>query len=314
MALYRKRLFCSQAESSYGTTASTSGNDYLVTLADLSITPLVAESKERNILDTSFGSTYSPLIVQRKVEASIPLELSGSGIAGTAPKFSHLLLGSGMNLTTVAGTSNTYNLVTAENLTSSEAMFYADGQRHQGLGGRGGFEMTFAAGEAPSIVFDRTYIYSEPTNVANPTPTISNQAAPVIFDAANTTVVTIGGLAVCAQALSISLEAELFFRDFAGCAKEVQIINHTVSGSITIVRPASLATFNPYALHTNGTRQSITLTHGTTAGNRVVPTIPYAVFGAPTEVDLEGSWGLQLPFVAKNSAIGATDSMTLAFT
>jgi hypothetical protein len=314
MALYRRAWFCSKAEATYGVTASTAGADYLVTLADLSITPLSAESKEREILDPSFGSTLSPLIAQRKVEASIPLELSGSGAAGTAPKFSHLLLGSGMNLTTVAATSNTYNLVTAEGLASSEAMFWADGQRHQGLGGRGGFEMTFAAGEAPKIVFNRTYIYSEPTNVSNPTPTVSNQAAPVTFDAANTATATIGGLAVCVQAMTLTLEPDLFFRDYAGCSKEVQIVNHVVSGTITIVRPADLATFNPYALHTNGTRQSIALTHGTTAGNRVVPTIPYAVFGPPTEVNLDGTWGLQLPFVGKNSAIGVTDSMTLAFT
>jgi hypothetical protein len=31
-------------------------------------------------------------------------------------------------------------------------------------------------------------------------------------------------------------------------------------------------------------------------------------------VNLNGTYGLELPFVAKNSAPGATDSMTLAFT
>jgi hypothetical protein len=314
MAVYRKTLICSKAEATYGVTASTAGADYLVTLADASITPLSAESLDREILDGSFGTTFSPLIAQRKVEASIPIELSGSGTAGTAPKFSHLLLGSGMNLTTVAATSNTYNLVTAENLASSELMFFGDGQRHQGLGCRGGFEITMTSGEAPRIVFNRTGIYVEPTNVANPTPTISSQAAPVVFDAANTATATIGGLAVCVQSMTLTLEPELFFRDYAGCSKEVQIVNHVVSGTITIVRPADLATFNPYALCTNGTRQAITMTHGTAAGNRVIPTIPYAVFGAPTEVNLDGTYGLELPFVAKNSAPGATDSMTLAFT
>lgn len=314
MALFRKTFICSKAESSYGATASTSGTDYLVTLGDASITPLSAESIEREILNPSFGTTLSPLIARRKVEASIPLELSGSGTAGTAPKFSHLLLGSGMNLTTVLSTSNTYNLVTGENLASSELMFFGDGQRHQGLGCRGGFELSFTSGEAPRITFNRTGIYSEPTNVANPTPTISSQAAPVIFDAANTTGATIGGLAVCVQSMTLTVEPELFFRDYAGCTKEVQITNHTVSGTITIVRPADLATFNPYALCTNGTRQAITFTHGTTAGARVIPTVPYAVFGAPTEVNLDGTYGLQLPFVAMNSAIGATDSATLAFT
>jgi hypothetical protein len=219
-----------------------------------------------------------------------------------------------MNLTTVSSTSNTYNLVTAENLASSELMFFGDGQRHQGLGGRGGFEITFTSGEVPRIVFNRTYIYVEPTNVANPTPTVSNQAAPVIADSVNTTAATIGGVSVCVQSMTLSMEPELFFRDRMNCVKEVQIVNHVVSGTITIVRPADLATFNPYALCTNGTRQAITLTHGTAAGNRVIPTIPYAVFGAPTEVNLDGTYGLELPFVAKNSAPGATDSMTLAFT
>jgi hypothetical protein len=314
MALFRKTFICSKAEATYGTTASTGGADYLVTLGDASITPLAATSLNREILNGAFGSTLSPLIAQRKVEASIPIELSGSGTAGTPPKFGHLLLGSGMNLTTVSSTSNTYNLVTAENLASSELMFFGDGQRHQALGCRGGFELTFAAGEAPRITFNRTGIYSEPTNVANSTPTISNQAAPVVFDAANTATATIGGLAVCVQSMTLTLEPELFFRDYAGCGKEVQIVNHVVSGTITIVRPADLATFNPYALCTSGTRQAITMTHGTVAGNRVIPTIPYAVFGAPTEVNLDGAYGLQLPFVGKNSAIGATDSMTLAFT
>ena len=314
MAVYRKTLICSKAETTYGATASTNGTDYLVTLADASITPLSAESLDREILDGSFGTTLSPLIARRKVEASIPIELSGSGTAGTAPKYSHFLLGSGMNLTTVATTSNTYNLVTGENLASSELMFFGDGQRHQALGCRGGFELTFTAGEVPRITFNRTGIYVEPTNVANPTPTISSQAAPVVFDSANTATATIGGLAVCVQSMTLTLEPELFFRDYAGCSKEVQIVNHVVSGTITIVRPADLATFNPYALCTSGTRQAITMTHGTTPGNRVIPTIPYAVFGPPTEVNLDGTYGLELPFVAKNSAPGATDSMTLAFT
>ena len=314
MALYRKSLVCSRGETTYAQTAGTNGTDYLVTLADVSITPLSAESLDREILDGSFGDSLSPLIARRKVEASIPIELSGSGTAGTPPKYSHLLLGSGMNLTTVSATSNTYNLVTSENLASSELMFFGDGQRHQALGCRGGFELTFAAGEVPRITFNRTGIYVEPTNVPNPTPTISDQAAPVVFDSANTATATIGGLAVCVQSMTLTLEPVLFFRDYAGCSKEVQIVNHVVSGTITIVRPADLATFNPYALCTNGTRQAITLTHGTAAGNRVIPTIPYAVFGAPTEVNLDGTYGLQLPFVAKNSAPGATDSMTLAFT
>jgi hypothetical protein len=314
MALFRRIWIMAKAETTYGVSASAAGADYLVALADASITPLAAESVERSILNPSFGSTLSPLIAQRKVEFSIPCELSGSGIAGTAPKFSNLLLSSGMNLTTVSSTSNTYNLVTSETPGSSEVIYALDGQRHQALGARGGFELSFTSGEVPSITFNHTAIYTEPTNAANPTPTISNQAAPLVFDAANSPTVTIGGVAMCMASATITVEPELFFRDHAGCTKEVQIINHTVSGTVTVVRPTDLATFNPYALCTAGTRQAITWTHGTVAGNRVIPNVPYAVFGPPSEVDLDGTIGLELPFTAMNSAIGVTDALTLAFT
>jgi hypothetical protein len=313
MATYfRNTILCSKAETTYGQTASTAGADYLITLADASISPLVAESKDVDILDGAFGSTRSPIIAMRKVEASLPMQLQGSGTAGTPPKFSHLLLGSGMNLTT-AGAVNTYNMITSDAPASSELMWFGAGQRHQALGCRGGFEMAFTAGEVPRITFNRTGIYVEPTNVANPTGTISNQAAGVVFDSANTPTASIGGVSVCVQSMTVTVEPELFFQDYAGCSKEVQITNHTVSGTITIVRPADLATFNPYALCTNGTRQAITFTHGPSAGLRVAPTIPYAVFGPPTEVNLNGTYGLELPFVAKNSAPGVTDSMALAF-
>jgi len=312
MGVYRKTIVCSKAEATYGQTASTAGADYLITLADASISPLVAESIDVDILDGAFGKNRSPIIAMRKVEASLPMQLQGSGTAGTPPKFSHFLLGSGMNLTT-AGAVNTYNMITSDAPASSELMWFGAGQRHQALGCRGGFEMAFTAGEVPRITFNRTGIYVEPTNVSNPTGTISNQAAGVVFDSANTPAASIGSVPVCVQSMTVTVEPELFFKDYAGCSQEVQITNHVVSGTITIVRPADLATFNPYALCTNGTRQAITFTHGPSAGFRVTPTIPYAVFGPPTEVNLDGTYGLQLPFVAKNSAPGVTDSLTLAF-
>ena len=313
MARYDSTFICVKAEPSYAATASTGGADYLITLGDASITPLSAESIEREILDPAMGSTLSPLIALQKVELTLPMMLGGSGTAGTALKFSNLLLSSGMNLTTVGGASNTYNLITSESPGSSEAMFWGDGQRHQVPGCRGGFEISLVSGEASRITFKHTGIYVEPTTLANPTPTISGQAASLLANSANTTGATIGGVPVCVQSFTLTVASELFFRDYINCVKEVQIIQRVVSGSITIVRP-DLATFNPYALCTSGTRQAITMTHGTTAGNRVIPTVPYAVFGPPTEVNLDKTRGLQLPFVGKNSAIGATDSMTLAFT
>jgi hypothetical protein len=311
MALTRKQLLMVAKETTYGTSASAAGADALLVL-DPSLTPLDGEVLEREVLDTMPGRTRARIIAMRKMGLSFGVEAAGSGTAGTAPKFDPLILACGFGSTIVASTSVTYGLVFPA--TDSCELYHSwDGNKHQGLGSRGSLEMVFNSGEIPRFNFTMTGIYVPPTDVANPSPTYSNQAAPLAVDATNTPTVSVAGINACMAECTINVNNTVEFFDHAGCTKQVRITDRMVEGSITIERPDALSTKDFYALAIAGTSGQITFTHGTVAGNRVVVNLPTVNFGPPSPVDLRGVAGLQIPFVALHTP-GTANELSLAFT
>jgi hypothetical protein len=311
MALTRRQLLMVKKETTYGTSASAAGTDALLVL-DPELTPLDGEILEREVIDTAPGRVRSRIIAQRKMGLSFGVEASGSGTAGTAPKMDPLILACGFGSTIVASTSVTYAPVFPA--TDSCELYHSwDGNKHQGLGARGTFEMVFNSGAIPRFNYTMTGIYVAPTDVANPSPTYSNQAAPLAVDAANTATVTVAGISACMAECSINVNNTVEFFDHAGCTKQVRITDRMVEGSITIERPDALSTKDFYALALAGTSSQVTFTHGTVAGNRIVVNLPTVNFGPPAPTDLRGVAGLQIPFVALHTA-GSSDELTIAFT
>jgi len=221
-------------------------------------------------------------------------------------------LSCGFNSTIVASTSVTYAPISTTP-DSCELYHNWDGNKHQGLGARGTFDLAFEAGQIPRFSFTMTGIYQAPTDVAFPTPTYSNQAAPVAFDSTNTATVTVASLSACVSAFNLSLGNQVEFFDHAGCTKQARITNRMVEGSITIERPDALSTKDFYALSIAGTTGGISFTHGTVAGNRLAVSVPTVNFGPPKPADIRGIAGLEIPFVALHSA-GASDEISIAFT
>ena len=311
MALTRRQILMVKKETSYGTSASAAGTDALLVL-DPSLTPLDGEVLEREVIDSAFGRSRSRIIAMRKMGLEFGVEAAGSGTAGTAPKFDPLLLACGFNSTIVASTSVTYAPISTTP-DSCELYHNWDGNKHQGLGARGTFEMAFTAGQIPRFNFTMTGIYVPPTDVAFPTPTYTNQAAPVAFDSTNTATVTVASLSACVSEFSCSIGNTVEFFDNAGCTKQVRITDRMVEGSITIERPDALSTNDFYTLAIAGTTGGISFTHGTVAGNRVAVSLPTVNFGAPQPADIRGVAGLQIPFVALHTA-GSSDELSIAFT
>jgi len=311
MALTRRQLLMVKLESSFGTSAAPAGTDALLVL-DPKLTPLDAQILEREIIDPAFGRVRSRILAQRKMGLAFGVEATGSGTAGTAPKYGALLQACGMSLATVASTSNTYSPATPA--TDAVTLYHNwDANKHEGTGGRGTFELAMTAGEIPRFNFEMTGIYNAPSDVAFPTPTYTNQAAPLDVSAINTTSVSVASLSACMAEFSLSCNNTVEFFDHAGCARQARITDRMVEGSITIERPDALSTKDFYALAIAGTTGSISFTHGTTAGNRIVVTVPTANFGPPEPADLRGIAGLKIPFVALHTA-GSSDEFSLAFT
>jgi len=300
-----------KAESTYGTSSSPTGTEAILVL-NPKLTPLDAKVLEREIIDPAFGRVRSRVMTERKLGLQFGVEVAGSGTAGTAPKYGPLLRACGLSETIVASTSVTYAPVTPA--TDSVTTYHNwDGNSHVGTGARGTLGLTLATGEIPKWDFTMTGIYNSPTDVAFPTPTYTNQAAPVAANFTNTTSVSIASLSACMAEFSLTLGNDIQFFEHMGCTPQVRIQNRMVEGSITIERPDSLSTKDFYALALAGTTGAISFTHGATAGNRLAVSIPTANFGAPEPADLRGTAGLKIPFVALHTA-GSSDEVSFAFT
>ena len=125
------------------------------------------------------------MLANQHVEITFEVELAGSGSAGTAPAWGPIIRACGFSETISASTSVTYAPVSS----SFESCHYLLRQRWcqpQDHWRRGSFSMTCEVNSIPVISFTMLGFIHEPTDVANATPTYSNQATPVLFKNGNT--------------------------------------------------------------------------------------------------------------------------------
>jgi len=115
-------------------------------------------------VESAYG-TDSTLQTGQYVEISFPVEIAGSGAAGTSPGYSVLLEGCGFDETINASTS----VVFAPNSDSTESLtlyFWQSGQLHKVTGARGTFTMSLSPGEIPVFNFTFTGLYNAPSTTA----------------------------------------------------------------------------------------------------------------------------------------------------
>ena len=310
MPLYtRKRLILAEIEATYGTDPVPTGAEAIL-VRNLEITPLQAETVSRNLVRPYLGQS-DQLLAQTRVEVTFEVELAGSGAAGTAPAYGPVLRSCGLSETISASTSVTYAPESA-GFESTTIYFFNDGIRHKVTGCRGSFSMSAEVGQIPFISFTMTGIYNAPTDETLPTPTYSNQAAPLIFKNGNTSSFSAFSYSGCLQSLNFDISNSVVYRELVGCNKEVIITDRAPSGTCVIEAP-SIATKDFFTIANGSTTGSITFLHGTTAGNRVTFTSAQSDIGSPTYSDMDGIQMLNLPFIATPTSAG-NDELSLVYT
>ena len=310
--LYRKRTVLVKAESTYGTDSTPAGSD-AVQVRNLEISPVESEVLSRDLVRTYLGNSPQ-LIANTRVLVTFEVEYSGSGTAGTAPRYGALLKACGFSETVVASTSVTYAPVSTS--FDSVTIYYStDGVRHKVTGARGTFSINLNANQIPVINFTMTGQYNAPTDTADPTTTFTNQAAPQIFNDTNTTSFSLfseTGLAL--QSCTLDLGNEVVYRELVNSDKEVSIVNRAASGSLVIEMP-TLATHDFFADAVAGTTGALSILHGTVAGNKI--TLASASnsisLGNPTYSEDQGVVMLNLPYTLVPGSSG-NDEFTLAYT
>lgn len=307
--LTRKRLLLAKSEDNYGTSAAPDGTN-AVLVTNLEVEPLQMELKEREYISGVLGNR-DQVVLQRMVSVKFGVELAGSGVAGTAPRFGPVLKACGFSETISSGVSVTYGLISSS-FPSATLDFRNDGIKHLIVGARGTCTVELQNNDIPKLNFEMMGIYGAPTATSNPSPTYADQAAPVAVNADNTTSVSVHGYSACLNQFNLQLGNTTVFRQLAGCSKQVIIPDRKPSGELTIELPA-LGTKDFYAIASAQTKGAISWQHGGTAGNIVAFSASNCAFGSPTFEDADGIQHLKLPYRPIPSSTG-NDEFTLTFT
>ena len=308
--LHRKRSILAKAESSYGTNPTPTGSANYVQVIDLNIEPVVSDEVSRDLIRPYMGN-YEVIPANTRVNVTFDVEMSGSGSAGTAPKYGAILKACGLSETTVTSTSVTYAPVTTPSDSVTLFVNY-DGIRHMVTGARGTFSINCEVNNIPRISFSLTGIFNAPTDQALPSVTVSNQASPLIFKNGSTSAFQIFGFAAALQSWNLDFNNEVIYRELVGGTKEVLITDRRPSGT-AVIESVALSSHNFFTDYTGTSTGTNTWLHGTTAGNKVTVSCPQTDLGQPTYEESDGITMLNLPFMATPTA-SANNEFSLLFT
>ena len=307
--LHRKRSILAKAESSYGSDPTPTGSANYVQVIDLNIEPIVSDEVSRDLIRPYMGN-YEVIPANTRVNVTFDVEMSGSGSAGTAPKYGAILKACGLSETVVSSTSVTYAPVTTPSDSVTLFVNY-DGIRHKVTGARGTFSLNCEVNNIPRISFSLTGIFNAPTDTALPTVTVSNQASPLIFKNGSTSNFAIFGFAAALQSWNLDFNNEVIYRELVGGTKEVLITDRRPSGTAVIESPA-LSAHNFFTDYTGTSTGTNTWLHGTVAGNKVTVSCPQTDLGQPTYEESDGITMLSLPFMATPTA-SANNEFSLVY-
>lgn len=289
--LGRKKIVLAKIETTYGTDATPTGAANAILISNVSLTPQESDFADRNLIRPYLGrSAQIPAGIRAMLEFEV--EVAGSGAAGTAPGWGALMRACGFSETVSAGVSVTYAPVSA-NFESVTVYFNIDGVLHKLTGCRGTMSVQMQVKNLPKFKFTLTGIYNAVTDTAAPTPTYTIFQTPLPVTNVNTTPFTLHSYSAVMSELSIDLSANIVHRTLVGGSESVLLTDRQPQGSITI-EATTVAAKDWWTIAKNSTTGSMSITHGTVAGNKVVIAAPNVQLTKPTYTDLDGIEMLQM--------------------
>lgn len=305
----RKRLIALKIETTYGTDATPAGAQALY-VSNLNLTPIEQETDTREILKPYLGDREIVVALSR-VAVEFDCELTGSGVAGTAPGYGAALRASGMSETIVASTSVTYAPI-SQSFESATIYVNVDGVLHKILGARGTWSLDMNVKQIPVIKFKMVGLMGAVTDTAAFTPTPTGFGTPLAVNNTNTTGFTLHGYAGTMSALSVDLGVETTHRALVGGTEQVLITNRACSGNITI-EATTIAAKDWFTAAKQAASGALSITHGTVAGNKVKIDAPKAQIANPKYTDMDGVQMLGMDLTMRTNAAAGGDEITLTF-
>lgn len=267
MPLYWKRkALAAKSESPYGTDSTPTAASNAILARNVKLSPLEQNVEDKN-RDIHYIGAQGKIIAGNFVKIDFEVELAGSGAAGSAAPYGALLKACGMSETLNAGTSAVYAPVQPGSETSCSIYFWMGGRRHRITGSLGNAEFQLVKGRVPLIKFSFMGLYNIPTDVALPTPTLTGFQAPLAVNNTNTTPVTLHSFSGVFSEVSMATGNELNYRNLIA-SEAIRFTDRKSTGKVKL-EDSLVATFDPWTKIKAATLGTLSVAHGTAAGNIV---------------------------------------------
>lgn len=304
---FSEKLLLAKLEGSYGVDAGPDVATDVVLASGLDITPMNAETAERDILTPWLGGSEQ-MLYNLHVKVSFKTELQNGGTVGTPPPLSTVLRLCGLAEVINAGTSVEYTPV-SESFESGTLYFYLGSTLHAITGVRGNIKTELSAG-IPYLSVEATGLFNDPSKVIKPTGIDwSAWKKPLVLGNGNTGGFALHGYAAIPHALEIDLGQAVDYQ--ASLTKQsVEIGSRSASGSVTIEAP-ELDSKDYFAAAKESQTGTLTITHGTAAGYICEISAPKVQLMSPSYTDLKGVVGMKLDMALL--PVAGNDELKLTF-
>jgi hypothetical protein len=260
----RNSLLVAKIETIYGTDPTPAAATNSILCRNLVVQPLNIETADRDTVRPWYGN--SPQVVAARYSvAEFEIELAGSGTAGTAAKWGPILRACGFSETISASTSVTYAPIS----TAQESLtlwYYLDGLLHKITGARGNVSFEMTAKGIPIMKFRLVGLYNAPSDTTMATGVAyTGFTQPVAFNKQNTPTFSLHSVSAKVESFNLDMGNEVGYINRVN-SEEVVITDRNVTGNIQF-EVDTLAAKDWYAAILAGTASTLSIIHGTTAGN-----------------------------------------------
>jgi hypothetical protein len=302
-----RQVIRAATEATYGTAAALAAANALLTRRNPEFVPLEGTDDQIDSLRTFFGSQGTRLN-QNFRRIRFEIDAGGAGAAGTAAPYGPLLVACGMAQTLTATVKADYSPVSSS-FGSATIQWHDDTTGYTMTGARGTCSLQFEAGKRPYFRFDFLGLVGAIADGALPAATLTAFREPLALSPANTPTFSLHGYAGALERLEIALGNTLEGRALIN-DQSVQIVGRRASGT-AVIEADNAATFEPVGRALGSTRGTLSLIHGTVAGNILEIAAPAVELGRPTPGVSNNirNWSLPLEFC--HSAAAGNDEITI---
>lgn len=269
---WKSKILLVKTEADYGVDSGPTGALNAILATDVQLQPMEGEDVARNLELPWMGAQSTKKVALRAV-LTFTVELVGSGTPGTPPAWGPVIRALGAAQVVTANTSVEYAPVSGGH-ESVVMHFWIGPSRHIFLGSRGTGVASINANGIPVMRYTMTGLFTLPADQARPVIDLSNFQEPEVATKKNTPVFTIGGSPFVLRSYELNLGNDVQPRMLIG-TERVVIVDRAETMQAT-VEAVPYATYNPYAVALNNTRQAVVLQHGIIAGRKVTITTPQA--------------------------------------